>query len=52
MDHKAAASRRLMRDWKEIMANPLPTVVAAPLEHDLFKYVLQMSSLWFSHTYL
>jgi ubiquitin-protein ligase len=38
MMKSSAALRRLMQDWKEIQANPLHTVVAMPLEHNMFEW--------------
>lgn len=35
---ESAAKRRLLRDYKEIVNNPLTTVVAAPLDNDIFEW--------------
>ena len=34
-----SALTRLMRDWKEINENKLPTIFAQPLENDMFQWV-------------
>jgi len=36
-EHSSAA-RRLLRDWKEMVASPLSTVTASPLPHNIFTW--------------
>lgn len=43
---KAFAIERLMRDYREIEENPLPTIIAQPKEDNIFNWVLVGSNLF------
>lgn len=44
LQQKAAARKRLMRDWKELQGSPVLGIAAAPLPHDLFQFHATMQA--------
>jgi ubiquitin-protein ligase len=43
-EQKMFAIERLMRDFREIEENPLPTIIAQPLEDNIFNWVKHVTS--------